>query len=139
MRLLAVKLGDFLDERDCAIHAHSREALALELREEILVPPLLALHDRRVDDGLALLFEKRVHNLLRALAANRSPALRAVRHRRGAVEKPQVIVDLRHRGHDGARIAARGALLNGNRRAQALNLIHLGLGEAVEELPSVCA
>ena len=115
MRLLAVKLGDFLDERDCAIHTHAREALALELCEEILVPPLLALHDRRVDDGLALLFEKRVHNLLRALAANHSPALRTMRHRRRAVEKPQVIVNLSHRGHDRARISTRRALLNRNR------------------------
>ncbi|MPM86728.1 hypothetical protein SDC9_133819 [bioreactor metagenome] len=53
------------------------------------------------------------------------------------VKQPQVIVDFGHRGDGGARVAARGALLDGNRRRQSFDVIDLGLLEPVEKLPGV--
>ena len=81
--------------------------------------------------------QDRVDDLLGGLAGDGLAALRAVRCRDRAIEDAQVVVDLRDGRDDGARIAACRALLDGDRRGQALNLLDVRLLHAVEELPRV--
>ena len=54
-----------------------------------------------------------------------------------AYSRAQVVVDLGHRAHGGARVVAGGLLLDGNRRRQALDQVHIGLVEPPEELPRI--
>ncbi len=53
------------------------------------------------------------------------------------VQQPEVVVNLRGGGDDGARAAAGTALFDGNGRRQALDEIHVRLLHLVEELPGV--
>ena len=79
----------------------------------------------------------RVHDLLGGLAGDGLAALRAVRRRDGAVEDAQVVVDLGDGRDDGARVAGRRALLDGDCRGEALDPLDVGLLQAVEELARV--
>ena len=65
----------------------------------------------------------------------------AAAHAEGAagarVEQPQVIVNLRGRGDGRARIARGVFLLDGDGRGDAGDFVHVGLFDALEELPRV--
>ena len=50
MTLLLVEFGDLLDRVHRPVDAHAREPLTLDLGQGLLVPTLLPLHDRRVED-----------------------------------------------------------------------------------------
>ena len=63
--------------------------------------------------------------------------LRAKGLRHAREEQLQVVVDLRHRADGRARALDRVALLDGDGRRDAADLIHLRLVHAVEELPRV--
>ena len=48
--LLLVQLRQFIDREHRAVDADTGEALSLDFSESLLVPSLLALHDRSVED-----------------------------------------------------------------------------------------
>ena len=78
-----------------------------------------------------------VDDLLRALAGDRPPAVRAVRHADAGVEQAEVVVDLGD-GADGRAGVARGRLLvDRDRRRQALDEVDVGLVHLAEELAGV--
>jgi hypothetical protein len=52
-------------------------------------------------------------------------------------EEPQVIGDLCDRAHGGARALGQGALLDGDRRREALDRVDVGLGQLLQELARV--
>ena len=152
MGLLLVEFGGLVEKADRAVDADAHEAVAPKSGEDVLVAALLALHDRRIEDDLYIrpaigiggkgfrtfpFFQYRVDDLLGGLARHLAAALRAVRHGGGAVEDAEVVVDFRHCSDDGARVAARRVLLDGNRRGQSLDLLHVGLLHPVEELPRI--
>ncbi len=138
MAAFLVEFGEFINGIGLAVNAHAGEAVAPNCRERVLVPPLLPFHDGRVKNRLPLARgENRVHNLLGGLAVHFAPARRAVRHGNRPVEDSQVVVNLRHRRDDGARIAARRVLFDGNRRRKPLDLLDVGLLQPVEELPRI--
>ena len=114
--LLLVERGNFLEGVRDAVHAHAREAGALDLGERLLVAALASLDGRRVQDQLRPggVFEDRLNDLLRALPPYGLAALRTVRHPHVAVQEAQVVVDFRDGGHDRARIAAGRALFDGD-------------------------
>ena len=51
----------------------------------------------------------------------------------------QVVVQLGHRAHGGARVAHRVGLVDGNRWRHPLDLVHGGLVHAIEKLPRIGA
>ena len=65
------------------------------------------------------------------------PAGGAMRHANGGVQHAQVIVDLRDGAHGRARAAAGGLLLDRNRRAQAVDRIHLRPLHLIQKLARV--
>ena len=79
----------------------------------------------------------RVHHLVHGLLADLPAALGAVGHTGPGPEQAQVVVDLRHRAHGGAGVAAGGLLVDGDGRGQALNGVHIRLLHLAQELPCV--
>ena len=57
---------------------------------------------------------------------------------RARKQQLEVIVDLRHRAHGGARVAHRVGLVDGNRGRHAFDLVYSRLVHAIEELARVC-
>ncbi len=78
-----------------------------------------------------------LHDLLGRLARDGAPALRAMRHPDGGVEQPQIVVNFGDGADGRARAAAGGLLLDGDRRAQAVDAVHVGPLHLVEELAGV--
>ena len=78
-----------------------------------------------------------VEDLLGRLLADRRAAAAAMGLAQPRVKQPQVIVDFGDGGHRAARIVAAGALVDGDRRLQALDEIDVGPLELMEELPGV--
>ena len=81
--------------------------------------------------------EHAVDDLLRGLAGDQPPAVRAVRHADARVQQPQVVVDLGDRADGRARVARRRLLVDRDRRRQALDEVDVGLVHLPEELPGV--
>jgi hypothetical protein len=122
-----------------AVHAHAREALSAQLVEQLGLLPLPARDHRREDHepGVRRQREHVVHHLCHGLRLQRDAVLRAVGRANARVEQAQVVVDLGHRAHRGARVVARRLLLDGDRRRQALDQVDVGLLHELEELARV--
>ena len=82
--------------------------------------------------------EQLVDDLIYALLADFLAALRAVRHTDARPEQTQVIVDLRHRSHRGARVFGGCFLVNRNGGRQSFNIIHIRLFHQPQKLPCIC-
>jgi hypothetical protein len=121
---------------DLVVDRHAGEALAAEVVEEVLVVAGLAAHDRG-DHAEARAGGQREHggqHVLDGVAAHRLAGLPRVDLADAGEQQAQVVVDL-GRGADGrARVAAAGGLLDGDRGAQALDQVGVGLGQLGEEL-----
>ena len=100
-----------------------------------LAPP----HQRRHHHKTASLrqLQHPVDNLLHALLLNELAALRAVRFTGACEKQTQIIVNFRNSTYGRTRIAARGLLVDGNRRAQALDVVHIRLVHLSQELARV--
>ena len=79
----------------------------------------------------------RVENLLRRLATDRLAALRAMRHADAGHQQPQIVVNLGDRRDRAARVLRAGALVDRNRRLQAVDQVDVGPLQLREELPDV--
>src|SRR5256712_5962873 len=122
-----------------AVDAHAREALALEIEEELLVLALAPAHDRRQHEQprARRLQQHAVHHLLHRLRGDHLAARRAVRHAHPREEHAQVVVDLGDGADGGARVLAGRLLLDRDRGRQPLDRVDLGLLHLLEELPRV--
>ena len=126
-----------------------RAHLAIDIHTHIAGPPhivqhplVLALaashqgcHDHEARAGGQL--HDLVHNLLYTLLLDELAALRAVRLACASKEQAQIVVNLRHGTHRGAWVTTGGFLVDGNRGAEALDVIHLGLVHLAEKLARV--
>ena len=131
------ELGGQVDE--LAVDAGAREALPRELVEQAVVLALAAAHDRRehLEAGALGQLQHPVDDLLRRLAGDQPPAVRAVRHADARVEQPEVVVDLGDRADGRARVARRRLLVDRDRRRQTLDEVDVGLVHLAEELAGV--
>ncbi len=115
------------------------EALPVKLVEEVLELALAAADDGRHDsDALAPAeIENALSDLFGGLAGDGPAAVGAMGCADRGVEQAQVVVDLGDGADGGAWAAAGGLLLDGDGRAKALNGVHIGALDLVEELAGV--
>ncbi len=135
---LLVQRGQFVRRVDRPVDAHAGEAVALGRGQDVVVAALLAAHGGSVEDDLA--GRERLDgldDLLGRLAVDFASADGAVGHGDGAVQEAQVVVDFGDRRDDRARIARGRVLLDGDRRRETLDLLHVRLAQTVQELPRV--
>ncbi len=125
-----------LRHRAVDARAESLPVQRLQLLAELALAPA---HQRRVDrNPLARgLRHDAIHNLLRRLARDRQPALRTVRLAHRCVQQPQIVVDLRDCAHRRARAARGRLLLDGDRRREAIDGVHIRPLHLVQKLPRV--
>ena len=116
---------------------HHRPGIALrgEVLEEI---DELAL--ARADDGREYLeprallhFENLVDDLLRSLAGNNLPTRRTMRRPCACIQQTEVVVHLGNRADCGPRVAVGRLLVDGHRRRQSLDEVHVRLVHLAEE------
>ena len=78
-----------------------------------------------------------VHHLADGLRSQVHAVLGAARNAGARIQQAQVVVDLGHRAHGGARIVGGGLLLDRDRRRQAFDAVHVRLVHHRQELPGV--
>ena len=125
---------------DLAVDAHAGEALLLQIGEELRELALAAGHHRGHEDGLRRLAlgvvaeaQDIVGHLVGGLLLDLAAALGAVGHAHAREQKAQVVVDLGGSAHGGAGVFRRGLLIDGHRRRQAVDGVHVGLGHLAQE------
>ena len=122
-----------------AVDAHPVEAASAQLAEELGVLTLAAPHHRGENLEASTLGQGAdlVHDLLRGLGGDDGVTDRAVLDAGPRVEQTQVVVDLCHGAHRGPGVARGGLLVDGHRRAQALDELDVGFVHLPEELTGV--
>ncbi len=121
------------------VDARAREALLRQLVELLLELAFAPAHDRRHDHHpvLGLQVHHALHNLVGRLPRDGAATLRTMRHADRRIQQAQVVVDLGDGADGGTRAAAGRLLLDGDRRAQAVDAVHIGPLHLVEELARV--
>ena len=124
---------------DLSVDPHAHKPLAPRFFQHVAELAHLALDQRREQDQPRALGQRQdlVHDGLRRLAAQGTAGGGVVRLADAGVEQAQVIVNLGRRGDGRARVAAARALFERDGGGQALNEVHVGLFELVEELARV--
>ncbi len=124
-----------------AVHAHANVAEALGLVEDVAMLALSSLHHRGRDEQPGSLGEEQhlVGDLLDRLLADLATAVGTVRMADARVHEAQIVVDLGHGADRRPRVLARPLLVDGDRRAQPLDVIDVGLLHLAEKLTRVCA
>ena len=124
---------------DLAVQPHAHEALAPGFLQHVAELTDLPPDQRREQDQprAGLQGEDLVHDGLRGLAAQRPARGGVVRLADRRVQEAQVVVNLGRRGDGRARVARAGALFERDGGRQALDEIHVGFFELVEELARV--
>ena len=127
------------ERHDLPVDAGTREALGLQLGEEVDELALAALHDRGEDlePGAVLEGEQLVDDLLGRLAGHRLAAGRAVRPAGAGEEQAQVVVDLGDGADRRPRVAAGRLLVDRHRWRETLDEVDVRLVHLAEELPGV--
>ncbi len=136
---LLLERGRLGERDDLAVDPGAREALGLQLGEEVDELALAALHDRgqHLEAGAVGQQEQLVDDLLRRLAGHGLAAHRAVRAARAGEEQAEVVVDLGDRADRRARVAVGRLLVDRHRRRESLDEVDVGLVHLAEELPGV--
>ena len=78
-----------------------------------------------------------VHHLAHRLRGQRQTVVRAERRACTGIQQAQVVVDLGHRAHGGARVVAGGLLLNADGGRQAFDQVNIGLVQPPQKLPRI--
>jgi hypothetical protein len=122
-----------------AVDTRAQMARGGEGRDLLAEGALAAAHDRceHGHQRAGRTREQPLGDLLDVLRAHRSATARAVRTSQGGEEHAQVVVDLAHGPHRGARVADARALLDGDGRRQPAHRLHVGAFQRLEELPGV--
>ena len=122
-----------------AIHAHPDKASLGRVGENLLMLALFAPDHRRqnLEAGPLRQLKDAVYNLVDGLLFDLLAALGAVGHAGAGPQKAQIVVDLRHRAHGRAGVFGGGLLVDGDRRGQAVNGVHIRLVHLAQEHPGV--
>ena len=136
MRLVAVQGLYALQFEDFPVDADLRVAALPELVEQLAVMALAAPHERRQQVALAVPVrsEDEVHDLAVGVAHHLLAGFRRDGARTLRVQQAEEVVDFRDGTHGGTGVVPGGLLLDGDDRAQAADLLHLGLLEDAHEV-----
>jgi hypothetical protein len=137
--VLLVEDDVLFEALEVAVDLHAREALGAEVLEQVLVLALAAADHRSEHHELGALLEGHhlIDDLLGRLRLDRAAAVVAMRMADPGPQQPQVVVDLGDGADRGARIAARGLLIDRDRRREPLDRVHVGLVHLAQELARV--
>ena len=122
-----------------AIDDRARVAARGEILEQVDELALL-LRDHRAHDLVARARLERhelVGDLLHGLLLDALTAFGAVRYSDARPQQSHVVVDLGYRADRGPRVAVGGLLVDGDRRTQSFDEVHVGPVDLAEELPGV--
>ncbi|MDT4798782.1 hypothetical protein FQZ97_314200 [compost metagenome] len=137
--LLLIQLGQFIQLVQFAVHAGAHEALGAQFLEHGQVFALALAHHWGQQHQFAAFGQGQylVDHLADGLGFQRHIVVRAARRADAGIEQAQVVVDLGDGADRGAGVVGGGLLLDGNRRRQAFDGIHIGLFHHRQELPGV--
>ena len=129
MGLVAVHGFQGTQVLDLAVNAYLRVPALAELLEQFPVMALAATHQRTEQQALAPLEAglDQGDDLLVGIAYHLPAADRRIRPRGAGIQQAQEIIDLGDGADRGARVGARGLLLDRDDRTQALDALHLRL------------
>ena len=135
----AIERNRLVEIHQVAVDARADEAFLGVLLELFLVFAFAAANDRSEhhDPLFGLERENGLHNLLGGLPGDGFAAVRAMRRTNRAIDDAQVVVDFRDRAHGRPGRSGGRFLLDGNRRRQALDRVHVGAFHLVEKLARV--
>ena len=127
--LVLVELYGLAQVIEKAVYPCPHEAAPSGGVELLHMLALSPAHHRGQHLQLCLLRQRQhlVHNLVDGLLLNLPAADGAVGDAYSGVQKPQVVVYLRHRAHSGAGVFGGGLLVDGDGRGQAVYLVHVWL------------
>ncbi len=97
----------------------------------------VAHREERIEAGSLAQRECCFGDLVHRVALDQAVAVDAINRAAAGVEQPQVVVDLGGRGDGGARVTRRVLLLDRDRRSQAVDQVHVGLLDALQELAGI--
>ncbi len=139
--LVAVELHALGDLLRLAVGADARETLLRDLLEQVAVVALAAAHDGRQDAQPRAGRHRRdgVDDLVVALPPHRPARDVGIRFPGACVEQTQEVVDLRDRTDGASRVAAHRLLLDGDHRAQPVDVVHVRALHHTQELTRVGA
>ena len=136
---LLVELDGVVEAADLAVDADAGEPLAAQVLQQLGELALAVAHHGREHEGAPP--EAGLHDLVRhlvgGLALDLAAAFGAVRRSHAREQQAQVIVDLGHRAHRGARVLGGRLLVDGHRRRQPVDGVEVGLVHLAEELAGV--
>ncbi len=140
VHLVAFELGQLAAELDqLVIDNGAGEPLRCQVAEERLVGALAAAHDRRqhLEAGAVLETKHLIDDLLWRLLDQLFAGLRIMGRSDTSEQKPEVVIDLGHRAHGGARVATGGLLIDRDGRREAFDEVDVGFVHLAEELSGV--
>ena len=115
------------------------KALLAQFKELFLVLALAVADDGGQQIGARALgqFGHAVDHVLNLLRLDRQAGRGAIGRARPRKQQPQIVVDFRHRADGRARVLGRGLLLDGDRRGQAADMVHIRLAHHVQKLARI--
>ncbi len=133
------RLQELVDLHRLAVDPGAHVALAGQILEQRVVLALAATNDRRqhLEAGALGELQDAIDDLLRGLALQLGPVVRAVLHADSRVEQTEVVVDLGDRADGRAGVPAGRLLIDRDRRRQTLDHVDVGLVHLAEELTGV--
>ena len=133
------QLGQAVDVMHRAVHPQADETLCAQLGEKVQLFALAVGHHRGEDHQLRVFGQSQhvIDHLRHAVGRKRKVVVGTVRRAGAGVEQTQVIVDLGDGADGGARVVAGRLLLDGNRRTQSLDQVHVWFFHELQELPGV--
>ena len=137
--LFLSSLGSGIDFMHFAVDPQAHETLRAQFVEQVDLFALAAHHQRREDHQLGVFRQRQdvIHHLRNALGGKHDVVLGAVRVADAGIQQAQVIVDFGDRADGRARVVAGGFLLDGDRRRQAFDQIHIGLFHQLQKLARI--
>ncbi len=136
---LLVENGGVLDGVEFPVDLQALEARALPLGDLLAILALATAHHRRQQIEPCALGQggDLVDHHTDGLAFDRQAGGRRIGHAHPRPQEPHIVVDLGHRAHGGARVAAGGLLLDGDGRRQAFDQVHVRLAHQLQELARI--
>ena len=122
-----------------SVHAGADIAGAAGVLQHLGVLALAAPHHRRhdLDPGALRQRHDLIDDLVDGLLADLLAALGAVGYAHPRPQKPQIVVDLRHRAHGGTGVLAGGFLVDGDGGRQTVDIVHIRLVHLAQKHPGV--